>query len=81
MSDFSFSDIVARLAESSSESEFDKIDGSMKVPYEHLVIEENITVNFQDDLQAFQNTAPRSMRNKKTNRKKRKERKDCVDVN
>jgi len=66
-----FTDIIIKLAQSSSESEIDP-NFSMDVP----LIEENFEVSFRANLQPFQDTVPRYMKNKKAHRQKKKVKKD-----
>ncbi|XP_015606848.1 ankyrin repeat and zinc finger domain-containing protein 1 [Cephus cinctus] len=70
-------DIVARLAQSSSGSETDEKEecssgNIMDIP----LIHENFEIEFNDHLQAFQDTVPRYMKSKKIRRQKRKVKKD-----
>lgn len=66
-----FTDIIVKLAQSSSESEMDA-----NVPLDGPLIEENFEVSFRENLQAFQDTVPRYMKNKKAHRQKKKVKKD-----
>ncbi|XP_036148838.1 ankyrin repeat and zinc finger domain-containing protein 1 isoform X2 [Monomorium pharaonis] len=64
-------DIIVRLAQSSSESEMDA-HFSLNFP----LTEENFEVSFKENLQAFQDTVPRYLKNKKAYRQKKKVKKD-----
>lgn len=66
-----FADIIVRLAQSSSESEMDA-----QLPLDVSLIEQVVEVNFSESLQAFQDTVPKYMKNKKANRQKKKVKKD-----
>ncbi|CAL7951191.1 unnamed protein product [Xylocopa violacea] len=65
-------DIVAKLAQSSSESEID----TDNIPMNVSLIEQELEVEFHDNLLAFQDTVPRYMKNKKTRRQRKKAKKD-----
>ncbi|XP_076235610.1 tRNA endonuclease ANKZF1 [Calliopsis andreniformis] len=72
-------DIVARLAQSSSESELDSHLGTGTMPPEVSLIEQELEIEFNEHLLAFQDTVPRYMKNKKFRRQKKKTRRDeCV---
>ncbi|XP_018314049.1 ankyrin repeat and zinc finger domain-containing protein 1 [Mycetomoellerius zeteki] len=64
-------DIIVKLAQSSSESEMDP-----NFPMDFPLTEENFEVSFRENLQAFQDTVPRYMKNKKAHRQKKKVKKD-----
>ncbi|KAG5319103.1 ANKZ1 protein, partial [Acromyrmex heyeri] len=64
-------DIIVKLAQSSSESEMD-----LNFPMDVLLTEENFEVSFRANLQPFQDTVPRYMKNKKAHRQKKKVKKD-----
>lgn len=66
-----FADIIVRLAQSSSESEMDA-----QLPLDVSLIEQVVEVDFSESLQAFQDTVPKYMKNKKANRQKKKVKKD-----
>lgn len=66
-----FIDIIVRLAQSSSESEMDA-----NFPLDAPLIEEDFEISFRENLQAFQDTVPRYMKNKKAHRQKKKVKKD-----
>lgn len=66
-----FTDIIVKLAQSSSESEMDP-----NFPMDFPLTEENFEVSFRENLQAFQDTVPRYMKNKKAHRQKKKVKKD-----
>jgi len=68
---FCFTDIIVRLAQSSSESEMDA-----NFPLDIPLIEQDFEVSFRENLQAFQDTVPRYMKNKKAHRQKKKVKKD-----
>ncbi|XP_015524854.1 ankyrin repeat and zinc finger domain-containing protein 1 [Neodiprion lecontei] len=69
-------DIVARLAQSSSESESDDDSGpTNEVP----LIEQSLEMDFNEHLQAFQDTVPRYIKAKKGRRQKRKSKKEKND--
>ncbi|KAL0131280.1 hypothetical protein PUN28_002681 [Cardiocondyla obscurior] len=64
-------DIIVKLAQSSSESEMDA-----NFPIDIPLTEENFEVSFRENLQAFQDTVPRYMKNKRAHRQKKKVKKD-----
>lgn len=66
-----FTEIVARLAQSSSESEVDE-----NLPLSVSIVEQNLEIEFNEHLLAFQDTVPRYMKNKKARRQKKKTKKD-----
>ncbi|XP_012275018.1 ankyrin repeat and zinc finger domain-containing protein 1 isoform X2 [Orussus abietinus] len=68
-------DIVARLAQSSSESELNLNINSMDIE----LVEEDFQINFEDHLQAFQDSVPRYLKNKKIRRQKKNIRKNRND--
>lgn len=69
-------DIVARLAQSSSESDFDPTENSMiDVP----LYAEDCEIAFNEHLRAFQDTAPRHIKNRKMKKQKRKVKKDRAE--
>lgn len=68
---FFYTEIVARLAQSSSESEMDE-----NLPLSVSIITEDLEIEFNENLQAFQDTVPRYMKNKKARRQKKKVKKD-----
>ncbi|CAD1469810.1 unnamed protein product, partial [Heterotrigona itama] len=71
-------DIVARLAQSSSESELDSQISTPNIPIVSL-IEQELEIEFNENLLAFQDTVPRYMKNKKIRRQRKKAKKDeCV---
>ncbi|XP_033359843.1 ankyrin repeat and zinc finger domain-containing protein 1-like isoform X1 [Bombus vosnesenskii] len=71
-------DIIARLARSSSESELDQT-GTSNIPMDVSLIEQELEIEFNENLLAFQDTVPRYMKNKKARRQKKKTKKDeCV---
>lgn len=72
---FYFTDIIVRLAQSSSESEMDA-----NLPLNIPLIEENFEVSFRKNLQEFQDTVPRYMKNKKAHRQKKKVKKDSKSL-
>jgi len=47
-----------------------------QLPLDIPLIEQIVEVNFSENLQAFQDTVPRYMKNKKANRQKKKVKKD-----
>lgn len=69
---FYFTDIILRLAQSSSESELD----SRTNPLDGPLIEQDVEVEFAENLLAFQDTVPRYLKNKKAYRQKKKVKKD-----
>ncbi|XP_014477833.1 PREDICTED: ankyrin repeat and zinc finger domain-containing protein 1-like [Dinoponera quadriceps] len=72
-------DIVARLAQSSSsESEVDE-----NLPLSISIVEQDLEIEFNEHLLAFQDTVPRYMKNKKTRRQKKKKdaKKDAQLIN
>lgn len=71
------SDIVARLAQSSSESELDSQLGSANIPGNVVLIEQELEIEFNEHLLAFQDTVPRYMKNKKARRQRKKPKKDA----
>lgn len=78
-------DIVAKLAQSSSESELDKVEeldnqiNTPNIPMDVSLIQQELEVEFHENLLAFQDTVPRYMKNKKSRRQKKKTKKDeCV---
>ncbi|OAD54422.1 Ankyrin repeat and zinc finger domain-containing protein 1 [Eufriesea mexicana] len=72
-------DIVAKLAQSSSESELDSQISTLNIPIDVSLIEQELEVEFHENLLAFQDTVPRYMKNKKARRQKKKAKKDeCV---
>lgn len=73
---FYFTDIVTRLALSSSESELDEKHDPANLLLNFPLIEHDLEIEFNEHLLAFQNTMPRYMKNKKTRRQKKKEKKD-----
>lgn len=66
-----FAEIVARLAQSSSESEVDE-----NIPLSVSIVEQDLEIEFNEHLLAFQDTVPRYMKNKKARRQKKKVKKD-----
>lgn len=74
--DFIVLDIVAKLARSSSESELDSQIGTVGVPMDITLIEQELEIEFNEHLLAFQDTVPRYMKNKKTRRQRKKQKKD-----
>lgn len=66
-----FTDIIVRLAQSSSESEIDA-----QLPLDTPLVEQTVEVDFFESLQPFQDTVPKYMKNKKANRQKKKVKKD-----
>ncbi|XP_017890086.1 ankyrin repeat and zinc finger domain-containing protein 1-like [Ceratina calcarata] len=68
-------DIVAKLAQSSSESELDSI-GAGGVPMDVSLIEQEMEIDFHENLLAFQDTVPRYMKSKKARRQRKKARRD-----
>lgn len=72
---FYFPDIIVRLAQSSSESEMDA-----NLPLNIPLIEEDFEVSFRQNLQEFQDTVPRYMKNKKAQRQKKKVKKDSKSL-
>ncbi|XP_032667918.1 ankyrin repeat and zinc finger domain-containing protein 1-like [Odontomachus brunneus] len=68
-------EIVARLAQSSSESE---VDENMPLS---SIIEQDLEIEFNEHLLAFQDTVPRYMKNKKARRQKKKVKKDGQTIN
>lgn len=69
-------EIVARLAQSSSESESENDDGpATDVP----IIEQSFEIDFNEHLQAFQDTVPGYIKCKKGRRQKRKTKKEKSD--
>lgn len=66
-----FTEIVAKLAQSSSESEVDE-----NLPLSVPMIEQDLEIEFNEHLLAFQDTVPRYMKNKKARRQKKKVKKD-----
>lgn len=68
-------DIVAKLAQSSSESELDSI-AAANIPMDISLIEQEIEIDFHENLLAFQDTAPRYMKNKKARRQRKKTKRD-----
>ncbi|KAJ8667303.1 hypothetical protein QAD02_008965 [Eretmocerus hayati] len=64
-------DIVAKLARSSSESEFDVLDSSMIINNMDL-ISQDLEINFEDHLQAFENTVPKNKRKLRQQKRKMK---------
>ncbi|XP_029036639.2 ankyrin repeat and zinc finger domain-containing protein 1-like [Osmia bicornis bicornis] len=72
-------DIVAKLARSSSESELDSQIGTVGVPMDITLVEQELEIEFNEHLLAFQDTVPRYMKNKKTRRQRKKQKKDdCI---
>ncbi|XP_043520849.1 ankyrin repeat and zinc finger domain-containing protein 1-like [Frieseomelitta varia] len=72
-------DIVARLAQSSSESELDSQISTPNIPMDVSLIEQELEIEFNENLLAFQDTVPRYMKNKKIRRQRKKTKKDeCV---
>lgn len=71
-----FSDIVARLAQSSSESDSENENSPTG---EAPMIEQNFEIDFNEHLQAFQDTVPRYIKCKKGRRQKRKTKKEKSD--
>ncbi|XP_072749414.1 tRNA endonuclease ANKZF1 [Anoplolepis gracilipes] len=69
-------DIIVRLAQSSSESEMDA-----QLPLATSLVEQTVEVDFCENLQAFQDTVPKYMKNKKANRQKKKVKKDAPVIN
>lgn len=69
-----FPDIVARLARSSSESEYGQENSSNNIDF-HMTAEDS-KIDFEENLQAFQDTVPRYLKNKKMRQQKRKTRKE-----
>ncbi|XP_076666695.1 tRNA endonuclease ANKZF1 [Andrena cerasifolii] len=69
--------IVARLAQSSSESELDSQLGSANIPGDVDLIEQELEIEFNEHLLAFQDTVPRYMKNKKARRQRKKLKKDA----
>ncbi|XP_043474158.1 ankyrin repeat and zinc finger domain-containing protein 1-like [Leptopilina heterotoma] len=67
-------DIVARLARSSSESEYGQENSSNNIDF-HMTAEDS-KIDFEENLQAFQDTVPRYLKNKKMRQQKRKTRKE-----
>ncbi|XP_051174741.1 ankyrin repeat and zinc finger domain-containing protein 1-like [Leptopilina boulardi] len=68
-------DIVARLARSSSESDYGCQENSSNNINFHLTAED-LKIDFEENLQAFQDTVPRYLKNKKMRQQKRKTRKE-----
>lgn len=70
-------DIVARLAQSSSESELDGTNcRTVDIPMDISLVQQHLEIEFNEHLLAFQDTVPRYMKNKKTRRQKKKTKKD-----
>lgn len=69
-------DIVARLAQSSSESELDSQLGAANISTDVFLMEQKVEINFNEHLLAFQDTVPRYMKNKKSRRQRKKSKKD-----
>ncbi|XP_054010497.1 ankyrin repeat and zinc finger domain-containing protein 1-like [Hylaeus anthracinus] len=74
-------DIVARLAQSSSESELDSQLGTNDIPMDVSFVEQDLEVDLTEHLLAFQDTVPRYMKNKKTRRQRKKSKKDDCTMN
>ncbi|XP_076283535.1 tRNA endonuclease ANKZF1 [Lasioglossum baleicum] len=74
-------DIVTRLAQSSSESELDGQLGNATIPADVMLIEQELEVDFRENLLAFQDTVPRYMKNKKSRRQRKKSKKDDNNMN
>ncbi|XP_076638178.1 tRNA endonuclease ANKZF1 isoform X2 [Colletes latitarsis] len=74
-------DIVARLAQSSSESELDSQLGTANIPLDVCLTEHELEVQFNEHLLAFQDTVPRYMKNKKSRRQRKKSKKDDYTMN
>ena len=71
-----FSDIVARLARSSSESEYDGQEISPGNNLNFFLAEEDFKIDFKENLQEFEDTVPRYLKNKKIRPQKRKTKKE-----
>ncbi|XP_011152539.1 ankyrin repeat and zinc finger domain-containing protein 1 [Harpegnathos saltator] len=69
-------EIVTRLAQSSSGSEVDE-----NLPLSVSIIEQDLEIEFNEHLLAFQDTVPRYMKNKKARRQKKKVKKDAQIIN
>lgn len=67
---FDFTDIIVRLAQSSSESELDANTVDI------TLVEQDHEADFTENLLAFQDTVPRYLKNKKAHRQKKKVKKD-----
>ncbi|XP_078034517.1 tRNA endonuclease ANKZF1 [Augochlora pura] len=74
-------DIVAKLAQSSSESELDGQLGNANIPMDVMLVEQELEVDFHEHLLAFQDTVPRYMKNKKSRRQRKKSKKDDNTMN
>lgn len=74
-------DIVAKLAQSSSESELDSQISTVNVPIDVSLIEQELEIEFNEHLLAFQDTVPRYMKNKKSRRQRKKTKKDDYTTN
>ncbi|XP_015440018.1 PREDICTED: ankyrin repeat and zinc finger domain-containing protein 1-like [Dufourea novaeangliae] len=74
-------DIVAKLAQSSSESELDSQLGNPNIPLDSCLIEQELEVDFRENLLAFQDTVPRYMKNKKFRRQRKRPKKDDNTMN
>ncbi|XP_017788648.1 PREDICTED: protein vms-1-like [Habropoda laboriosa] len=74
-------DIVAKLAQSSSESELDSQISTANIPMDVSLNEQELEIEFNENLLAFQDTVPRYMKNKKARRQKKKTRKDDYTIN
>nr|XP_033328038.1 ankyrin repeat and zinc finger domain-containing protein 1-like [Megalopta genalis] len=74
-------DIVAKLAQSSSESELDGQLGNANIPMDVMLVEQELEVDFREHLLAFQDTVPRYMKNKKSRRQRKKSKKDDNSMN
>ncbi|KAG7204038.1 hypothetical protein KM043_001897 [Ampulex compressa] len=72
-------DIVAKLAQSSSESELDGINAVVDIPMDICMVEHNMEIEFHEHLLAFQDTVPRYMKNKKARRQKKKVKRDVSE--
>lgn len=69
-------DIVTRLAQSSSESEIANHLDTENIPADVTLIEQELEIDFTENLLAFQDTVPRYMKNKKARRQRKKTKKD-----
>lgn len=64
------------LAQSSSDSEMDSQSGTAGIPMDITLIEQEMEIELNEHLLAFQDTVPRYMKHKKARRQKRKTKKD-----